>query len=140
MSNQDCIFCKIIAGEIPCARIYETDAILAFLDIAPINKGHALVIPKQHHATLFDLPSELGSELVRGLRKVGRAVMEATGADGINVGMNNFEAAGQLVFHAHFHVIPRFRDDGLVLWENKAYDETDEMATLAEKISALIKG
>lgn len=140
MSNQDCIFCKIIAGEIPCDRIYETDAILAFLDIAPINKGHALVIPKQHHATLFDLPSELGSELVRGLRKVGRAVMEATGADGINVGMNNFEAAGQLVFHAHFHVIPRFRDDGLVLWENKAYDETDEMATLAEKISALIKG
>lgn len=138
MSQQDCIFCKIIAGEIPCARIYETERILSFLDIAPTNKGHALVIPKHHHATLFDLPSEMGRDLIRAMRKVARAVMDTTGAEGFNVGMNNFEVAGQLVPHVHFHVIPRFRDDGLVLWGQKSYDDNDEMMQLAKEIAGRI--
>lgn len=137
--EQDCIFCKIIKGEIPSAKIYETEEIFAFLDIAPVNKGHALVIPKMHQATLFDLPSEIGSELLDALSLVGRAVMDVTRADGLNVMMNNYRAAGQLVDHAHFHLIPRFEGDGLKLWDQKPYDDKDEMVALAEDIAERIK-
>lgn len=134
--SADCIFCKIAAGEIPCAKLYESEEILAFLDIAPVNKGHALVIPKQHYANLFELPDGLGASLLAELKRVGTAIMAATGADGLNVGMNNHEAAGQLVMHAHFHLIPRFRDDGLTLWGQKSYDGQEEMHALAAKIRA----
>ncbi|MDP3428275.1 MAG: HIT domain-containing protein, partial [Humidesulfovibrio sp.] len=87
--SDDCIFCKIIEGKIPCAKVYDQGGILAFLDIAPVNKGHALVVPKEHHATLFDLPPDIGRELLGALKLVGQAVMQATGAAGLNVGMNN---------------------------------------------------
>lgn len=134
--NSNCIFCKIVAGEIPSAKIYESEATFAFLDIAPVNKGHALVIPKRHYANLFELPEELGNALLTDMKRVAAAVMAATGADGLNVGMNNHEAAGQVVMHAHFHLIPRFRDDGLVLWGQQSYEGPDEMNALAEKIRA----
>ncbi len=136
--SQDCIFCRIVKGEIPCAQVYATDDILAFLDIGPVNKGHALVIPKRHYENLFELPPELGAELVTAMRIVGKAVMDAVGAAGLNVGMNNFEAAGQLVPHAHFHLIPRFTGDGLTLWPSGTYESMDEMATLAEAIRTKI--
>jgi histidine triad (HIT) family protein len=136
--SQDCIFCQIVKGEIPCAKAYATDAVLAFLDIGPVNKGHVLVIPTKHYENLFALPPELGAELVTAMRIVGKAVMEATGAAGLNVGMNNFEAAGQLVPHAHFHLIPRFTGDGLTLWPPGKYESKDEMATLAEAIRTKI--
>ena len=137
--DPDCIFCKIAAGEIPCAKVYESETCLAFLDIAPVHAGHALVLPKAHHPTLMDLPAELGSDLMQALSKVGAAVMEGTGADGLNLMQNNFEAAGQLVHHAHFHLVPRFADDGLRLWPQTAYDNPDEMAGLAKKIADLVK-
>lgn len=136
--SHDCIFCRIVKGEIPCAKTYETDAILSFLDIGPVNKGHALIIPKRHYANLFELPPEIGAELATAMRIVGKAVMDATGAEGLNVGMNNFEAAGQLVPHAHFHLIPRFTGDGLALWPPGKYESMDEMATLAEAIRTKI--
>ena len=132
MSN-DCIFCKIVAGEIPCAKVYEDENILSFLDIAPVNKGHALVITKEHHEDLLSLPIEQGCRLLESLQKVGKAVMEVTGADGFNVIQNNGTAAGQLVFHTHFHIIPRFEQDGLELWPQGSYDD-GEMAELAAKI------
>lgn len=135
MEKSDCIFCQIVAGNIPCAKVFETDLVLAFLDIAPIRPGHALVIPKAHHETLLDVPAELSGPLFEALRRVGRAVLAATGAEGLNVGMNNYAAAGQLVPHAHFHVIPRVSGDGLSLWPGAAYDSPEAMRRLAEAIS-----
>jgi len=135
----ECIFCKIVAGDVPCAKVYETESCLAFLDIAPVSGGHALVLPKGHYPTLMDIPAELGSELFQALSRVGKAVMEATGADGLNLMQNNFEAAGQLVHHAHYHLIPRFADDGLRLWPQSPYEDLDEMGRLAANIADLAK-
>jgi len=137
--DSDCIFCKIVAGDIPCAKVYESENCLAFLDIAPVNAGHVLVLPKGHYPTLMDIPEELGSDLTRTLSQVGKAVMEATGADGLNLMQNNYEAAGQLVHHAHFHLIPRFSDDGLTLWAQSAYENSEEMTKLAAEVAGLLK-
>ncbi|WP_419788410.1 HIT family protein [Pseudodesulfovibrio sp.] len=139
IKDSECIFCKIVAGEIPCAKVYETETCLAFLDIAPVNAGHALVLPKDHYPTLMDIPSGLGNDLLEALGKVGKAIMAATGADGLNVMQNNYEAAGQMVPHAHFHLIPRFSDDGLKLWAQSSYDSPEEMTGLAGKIADLLK-
>lgn len=131
--SADCIFCKIVAGDIPCARLYETDQVLSFLDIAPVRPGHALVLPKRHFPTLWDLPPELGRDLLAAMQAVGGAILKATGAAGLNVGMNNHQAAGQLVPHAHFHLIPRHADDGLSLWAQSS-STADELTRLAEAI------
>ena len=136
-TDSECIFCKIVAGEIPCAKVYESEYCLAFLDIAPVSAGHALVLLKGHYPTLMDIPAELGSELLQALSRVGKAVMEATGADGLNLMQNNYEAAGQLVHHAHYHLIPRFSDDGLRLWPQSQYEDQEEMGRLATKIAGL---
>lgn len=134
MPDQDCIFCKIIRGEIPACKIHETDRILAFLDIGPVRHGHTLLIPKQHYATIFDLPAELGEELVAAMRVVGNAVMQGVGAEGLNIGMNNYAAAGQLVHHAHFHLIPRVSNDGLTLWPQSPYENDAVMNRVADSI------
>lgn len=134
MLDQDCIFCKIVRGEIPCCKIYENAHVLAFLDIAPVIQGHTLVIPKEHHATLFDLPAEIGQELVVAMQVVGQAVLHGVNAAGLNVGMNNFAAAGQLVPHAHFHLIPRFSDDGLTLWPQTPYENDAAINRVADSI------
>jgi histidine triad (HIT) family protein len=136
---QDCIFCRIAAGEIPSAKVYESETVLAFLDIAPVNAGHALVLPKAHHETLWDLPAELGEDLLRAVKSVADAVKVETGAQGLNLMQNNYEAAGQLVPHVHFHLIPRFDDDGLKLWPQKPYGDEAEMRQLAERIAARAK-
>ena len=130
---KDCIFCKIIRGEIPCSKIYEDKEFLAFLDIKPINKGHVLVIPKVHCKNLLDFPRAEETDLVEFIKKVAAAVIKATKADGFNLGMNNGEAAGQIVHHAHFHIIPRFHNDGLQNWPHKQYAE-GEMQQLQKKI------
>jgi histidine triad (HIT) family protein len=139
IADSECIFCKIVAGEIPCAKVFESDTVLAFLDIAPVHPGHALVLPKDHHPTLMDIPPALGEDLFKALSAVGGAVMEATGADGLNLMQNNYEAAGQLVHHAHFHLIPRFADDGLKLWAQSSYETPDDMQKLAATIAGLLK-
>ncbi|MBW3002393.1 HIT family protein [Candidatus Woesearchaeota archaeon] len=113
---EDCIFCKIVKGEIPCQKVYEDDKILAFLDIMPVHKGHTLVIPKEHHTDILDMPDDTLAELAKVAKKVSKAVKEATKADGFNIGQNNGAAAGQAVFHFHLHVIPRFNNDGLKTW------------------------
>jgi histidine triad (HIT) family protein len=136
MRDPECIFCKIIAGEIPCAKVFESERILSFLDIAPVNKGHALVIPKDHHPTIFDIPAELAAEMLEAKQRIGRAVMDATSAPGLNVMMNNDKTAGQLVPHAHWHLIPRFEGDGLKFWPQHSYESNDEMASLADAVAA----
>ncbi len=138
MSQADCIFCKIVKGEIPCAKILETDTILAFLDIAPVSKGHALVIPKAHFPTILDVDPALGPDILAATARVGQALMDATGATGFNVGLNCNASAGQLVFHAHWHVIPRIEGDGLSLWPAGKYDFMEEMNRLAATIGARV--
>jgi histidine triad (HIT) family protein len=130
---ENCIFCKITARKIPSDIIYENDHVMAFLDIRPITKGHALIVPKAHHESLFDTPEKTLAELVAVAKKVGAAAKQAVNADGINLGMNNGAAAGQVVMHAHLHVIPRFRNDGLHHWPNR--DTTPEaLKDVAEKV------
>ncbi len=132
-SDDNCIFCKIIKGEIPSSKILEDNEFLAFMDIKPINKGHVLVIPKTHCRNLLDFPKSEETDLMEFVKKAALAVMKATGADGFNLGMNNGEAAGQVVEHAHFHIIPRFKDDKLGSWPHKEYSK-GEMEALQKKI------
>jgi histidine triad (HIT) family protein len=139
MKESDCLFCKIVRGEIPCSKVFETDRVLAFLDIAPINKGHTLVIPKAHYENIWDLPSSLAPDLMDVIKKVGQALKDGLGAQGMNLGMNNGAAAGQLVLHAHWHLIPRFGDDGLSLWPQKSYSDPEEMNRTARSISDSIR-
>jgi histidine triad (HIT) family protein len=129
----DCIFCKIVKKEIPSSTVYENKKVLAFLDIYPVNKGHVLIIPKKHYDTLTDIPDELLADVIKATKKIAKSVMKAMRADGFNVGMNNYKAAGQLVPHAHFHIIPRFSNDGLKLWAQGSYQE-GEMKPIAESI------
>jgi len=113
MSENDCIFCSIVAGDVPCASVYEDASILAFLDIGPVSEGHTLVIPKGHYEMLDQCPGDVSAKVVQFAGRVGPVVVEAVGADGYNVLCNNGRAAGQLVGHVHFHVIPRRVGDGV---------------------------
>jgi histidine triad (HIT) family protein len=126
---RDCIFCRIAAGEVPATRVLETPGVLAFLDIAPVNYGHTLVIPKAHYQNLLELPDTLWTEIGQVCRRVARALQAALQAQGFNLGMNNFEAAGQEVFHAHLHVIPRYHADGLKLFPQASYKPGDREKT-----------
>ncbi len=137
---RDCIFCAIAAGRQAAERLVETERVLAFLDIAPVNYGHTLVIPKLHYRNLLDLPDELWTEMGQVSRRVAQALRATLYAQGINVGMNNFEAAGQVVFHAHLHVIPRYFSDGLRLFPQESYRPGDLARTGAQLRRALEKG
>ena len=132
--DENCIFCKILKGEIPSFRVYESDTFIVFMDTAPGNKGHSLIVPRKHMATIFDTEDGLGDELLAIQRKVGRAIMTATGATGMNILQNNFRDAGQAVDHIHWHLVPRHAGDKLFPWKTMSYDSMDEMAALAEKI------
>jgi len=113
--DEECIFCKIVKGEIPCAKLFEDDCVLSFLDIAPANKGHALIITKNHYETLLEIPDDCLTDLMVKARKLARAMFSALGNEGFNILMNNKKVAGQLVPHAHIHIIPRFSGDGIKL-------------------------
>ncbi len=129
------IFAKILRGEIPAAKVLETDQAIAFLDIGPLNKGHLLLIPKAAVATLSDLPDDLASHLGSLLPRLCRAVRTATSADGVNVVVNHGEAAGQTVFHVHYHIIPRFQNDDVQWpWHHGQY-EGDELEQMRSKIA-----
>ncbi|WP_423743578.1 HIT family protein (plasmid) [Haladaptatus sp. SPP-AMP-3] len=108
----DCIFCQIVAGDIPSKTVYEDESVLAFLDVNPLAPGHTLVISKDHHETLDDLPDDAAADLFSVLHDLTPAVETAVDADASNVAFNNGEAAGQEVPHVHGHVIPRFDGDG----------------------------
>jgi histidine triad (HIT) family protein len=133
----DCIFCRIVAGQLPAARVLETPEVLAFLDIAPVNYGHTLIIPKRHYQTFLDLPDELWKEMGQVSRRVAQALRTTLFAQGFNLGMNNFEAAGQVVFHAHLHVIPRYHRDGLHLFPQENYRPGDMEKTATQLRQAL---
>ena len=126
----DCIFCKIIAGDIPSYKVYENDKVLAFLDITPVNPGHTLVVSKEHYENLNDLPEELVSKIIQAIKKIAPAVVKAVGADGFNLNLNNGPAAGQIVNHVHFHIVPRKIGDGYELWSGKEYGEGEAQIIL----------
>lgn len=131
----DCIFCKIIAGEIPATVVCEDEDVLVFMDIGPIIKGHALVVSKAHYDSVVETPDEVLGKLHSMAKRVARAQMNGLGADGVNIVQNNGMAAGQEVPHIHLHVIPRFAGDGHHWnWNAKKYDDPAEMTRLADKM------
>ncbi|CAI5734257.1 unnamed protein product [Peronospora destructor] len=113
--DPDSIFAKIIKGDIPSYKLFETEHVVAILDAFPVVQGHALLLPKAvGFATILDMTSEMAANIFKELPRLAKAVQEATGCDGINIIQNNGAASGQAVFHAHIHVIPRFHDDKLM--------------------------
>ena len=134
MSADDCLFCKMVAGQIPVAKIYEDEDVLSFLDIGPVSDGHTLVIPKQHFEKLHDCPTELLGRIASRLGKIAGAVTAAMNTDSYNVLCNNGRAAGQLVEHLHFHIIARTNGDGLfVRWPAYRYEQ-GKIEVIAEEI------
>lgn len=137
-SQSDCVFCKIVAGQIPSTSVYESANLLAFLDIAPLAKGHTLLIPKTHYDQIADMPAELAAEIGSVLPKFTAAVKSAAHADGCNILQNNGRVAGQVVPHVHVHIIPRRADDGLgYRWNTTSYAD-GEAASTADKLRKLL--
>jgi len=135
----DCIFCRIVAGEIPCSKVYEDSLFIAFLDINPVHKGHLLLVPKRHFVNMLDTPDREAEDIYKIARDLSKAVIEATGCDGVNLLQNNNAAAGQEVFHSHLHIIPRYEGDGLHFASiKKEYDDFDEMGAMADKIKGCL--
>ncbi len=110
---EDCVFCKIVKGEIPCTKIYDDDNFIGILNIKPIAEGQALIISKKHFKTLLDVPSSLGNEMLEASKEVALKLIKEGKAEGFNLVVNNFRSAGQVIDHVHVHIIPRKKDDGL---------------------------
>ena len=137
--DADCVFCKIIRGEIPSFKVFEDDEILAFMDVNPVAAGHALVIPKFHSKDIHETPGEWVSVTFAGAKLVARAVAKTLDPAGINIVQANGPGAKQSVFHLHVHVIPRSMDDGLTMnWELEPGD-MDDIGKLAERIAANVE-
>ena len=133
--SDTCIFCRIIRGEIPSTKIHEDDDVLAFMDIGPIIKGHVLVIPKPHYASLPEVPADLLGKVMAVVQRIAQAQFSGLKADGVNIHQSNGAAAGQVVPHVHFHVIPRFETDGHRWnWAAKKYASSDEVASYADSL------
>ena len=138
--SHDCVFCKIVKGEIPATRLYEDPDVLAFMDIGPVVKGHALVIPKAHHNPMMDAPPEILQKLITVVQRIAKAQMKGLQADGINISQANGSVAGQMVPHIHFHVIPRFAAEGIHRnWSPKQYDSPQELESIAKQIRQAIQ-
>ena len=118
MKDENCIFCKIANGEITSKTIYEDNDFRVILDLGPATKGHALILPKEHSANLFELPEETAGKAMKLAKKLGEQMVTNLKADGLNIVQNNGETAGQTVKHFHLHLIPRYKDDGQnILWK-----------------------
>ena len=115
MKDDNCIFCKIAAGEIPSQTVYEDDDFRAILDLGPATDGHTLILPKDHAANLFELPEDIAAKLTPLAAKLGKQLVDKLGADGLNVIQNNGEVAGQTVMHDHLHLIPRYKNDNRII-------------------------
>lgn len=134
----DCIFCAICEGKIPSSKVYESENLYAFLDLNPANKGHTLLIPRLHCADILAVPPSLGQEVLEAIQRIAPAILSVTGATGFNVFQNNGSVAGQEIFHLHWHIIPRFENDGIRLWKQGAYDSQEEMNRFATSIKVQI--
>jgi len=136
--DPDCIFCKIVAGEVPSFTLFEDDATLAFMDINPANEGHALVIPKEHAVDLYAVPDEALTRTTVTAKKVAAAVARTLNPDGLNLVQCNGAAAAQSVMHFHVHVLPRSKNDGLAMNWGLKLGDIDAIGRLAERIRVWI--
>ena len=137
---KDCVFCKIVRGEIPCDKVYEDDLVLAFLDIAPLTLGHTLIIPKEHHTSITTLPTACAGHLMEVAPRLGGALMRAADAGGFNLILANGSVAGQVVPHVHLHVVPRQVDDGVVLPVSRiSYPSAECKAAILERARARLQ-
>ncbi len=134
----DCIFCKIAAGDIQAAKVYEDAEVVAFLDQHPTQPGHTLVIPKAHYDRLDTTPPELVAKLFQVVRALAPGVTQAMAAQGFNVSVNTGLAAGQIIFHTHVHIVPRTKGDGLLPWGHRDYQGSEQEET-AKKIRLALK-
>lgn len=132
----DCLFCKIIRGEIPCHKVYEDSCSLVFLDVNPTSKGHALVIPKSHYENIHDISEESLHAVMKTVKKMSSVLIEKLGASGVNIVNASGKDAQQSVFHIHFHIVPRYKDDGLDLWFHGRKTEKPDF----EDLLRVIKG
>ena len=134
MLDDNCIFCKIAAGEIPSETVYEDEQFRAILDLGPASAGHTLILPKAHFKDVTEISDEYAANVLKVAAKLGKAMKKGLGCEGFNLVQNNGEAAGQTVFHFHMHLIPRYEKDGaMVSWKpGKLTDETRE--ELLEKL------
>lgn len=138
MKHDDCLFCKIINGDIPSAKIYEDEHVYAFLDISQVSKGHTLVIPKTHTRNIYDTPPEIAQELFARIPKIAHAIKAAYKPEGMNILVNNETPAGQTVFHLHIHLLPKYeKNEGFIVqWETHQDDYTpDDLQTIAHTIN-----
>ena len=132
MAEENCIFCKIIAGEIPSTAVYEDDDCKAILDVNPAARGHVIIIPKKHAANIFEIEDEDAAKLFPVAKRIATALKKTYDCDGVNILQNNGEAAGQTVFHLHVHVVPRFHDDDVKMtWKP---GETPDLDAVANEI------
>jgi histidine triad (HIT) family protein len=134
MADDDCIFCKIVAGDLPARKVDEDENTIAFLDIAPWTRGHALVIPKEHTKNLYEAPAEVLRDTGVAAQRLARTMRDRLGADGINTINSTEPAAMQTVFHYHVHVIPRYEDDGFGLPGHKDEADDEELDKVAEEL------
>ncbi len=134
-----CLFCRIVAGELPAHKLYEDEQVLAFLDIQPGTKGHALVIPKDHAQGFLDLDDAQRDAIFAAAGRIAPALLAETGAEGLNLHQSNGEVAGQVIFHFHLHLLPRWRGDGLRSPWTAGESGQEELAALAEGVAARIR-
>ena len=133
MRDENCIFCKIANGEIPSATLYEDEDFRVILDLSPASKGHALILPKEHYANLYELPDEVAAKVLIVAKNMITKMTKALGCDGYNIVQNNGVAAGQTVFHFHMHLIPRYKDDQVGLgWKMGSLTDEDKEDILAK--------
>ncbi len=131
----NCIFCKIASGEIPSNTLYEDEGFRVILDNGPATKGHALVLPKEHYANLFEIPEDVLARAAIVAKKVAGTMKEKLSCDGLNLVQNNGETAGQTVMHFHLHIIPRYKDDGQsILWKPTS-PTAEELAAIRDTIT-----
>lgn len=128
-----CLFCNIIAGDIPANKVYEDETVIAILDITPVNPGHTLVIPKAHYQDITATPDDTVCHIMNVTKKLAPAIVTAAAADAFNVGINTGAVAGQSVFHTHVHIMPRKQGDGFEHWHGRPYGE-GEAQRVAEAI------
>ena len=134
----NCIFCKIANGDIPSSTIYEDDFFRVILDLSPATKGHALILPKQHMADIFEMNEDLAAKVFVLANKIAKAMKEALGCDGLNIVQNNGSTAGQTVFHFHMHLIPRYINDGQTISWIPGTSEPEEREAVANQIRAIL--
>ena len=135
MKKDDCIFCKIAAGEIPSRKIYEDKDLIAIMDLSPTSKGQSLIIPKEHYTNIYDIDEEIAGKVMKTAKKLATKMTVALNCDGFNLLQNNGETAGQTMFHFHMHLIPRYKDaDNNMLKFTSVSFSDEEMDAIRDQI------